>query len=516
MKKAIIIGAGPAGLTAAYELLKTTDIVPVVYEKSEMIGGISQTRDYKGNRIDLGGHRFFTKSPEVMALWTSLMPLQGKPSKDDILLERQRDFPGNGDPETEDDVFLLRNRISRIYYRGKFFDYPVSLSWKTLRNMGFVSSLKAGFGYLKAQIFKRKERSLEDFYVNRFGKPLYQMFFEAYTEKLWGRHPREISPEWGAQRVKGLSLFKVVFQAIMKPFRKKDVQVETSLIESFYYPKKGPGQLYEKMASEIIRLGGLIETETEVTGINIEAGNVKSLTIRNAGGDREVVADHYFSTMPVKDLIMRMNKVAGNIKEIASGLPYRDFITVGMLLKKIELANNTIVKTYGNIIPDCWIYVQEPNVKLGRIQVFNNWSPYMVKDFKDTIWIGLEYFVSEGDELWNASDQDFIRFATDELVRIGIIKKEHVIDGFRIKFPKAYPAYFDTYKDFSLVKEYLLQIENLQCIGRNGQHRYNNMDHSMLTAMKAVEVLKNQDRDKKAVWDVNTEQNYHETNKGDN
>ncbi|MBN2504243.1 MAG: NAD(P)-binding protein, partial [Bacilli bacterium] len=248
MKKAIIIGAGPAGLAAAYELLNKTDYKPIIYEKTANIGGISQTREFKGNRIDLGGHRFFTKSPEIMKLWTNLMPLQGKPSLDDILLRREREFEGNVDPETTEEVFLLRNRLSRIYYRGLFFDYPISLSWQTLKNMGFWRSIKAGFGYIGARIIKRKEKSLEDFYINRFGKPLYQMFFEDYTEKLWGRHPSDISPEWGAQRVKGLSLFKVVFQALAKPFKKDKSKVETSLIESFYYPKHGPGQMYEKLA----------------------------------------------------------------------------------------------------------------------------------------------------------------------------------------------------------------------------------------------------------------------------
>ncbi len=513
MKTAIIIGAGPAGLTAAYKMLKETDISPVIYEKTQVIGGISQTREYKNNRIDLGGHRFFTKNKDVMNLWEELMPLQGKPSKDDLLLNRSREFSGIADPETEEEVFLLRNRVSRIFYLNKFFDYPISLKLNTFVNMGFFRTLKAGFGYLKSTIIKRKEKSLEDFYINRFGKPLYQMFFEDYTEKLWGRHPSEISAEWGAQRVKGLSLFKAIISALKKPFVKKSEKVETSLIESFYYPKKGPGQMYEKMAREIIAMGGKIYLGADIVEITQHNFMIDSVIFEIDKVKTQVSADYYLSSMPIKDLVGRMNDVPKNVVEVAKGLPYRDFITVGLLLKDIKLNNKTKIRTFNNIVPDCWIYVQERNVKLGRIQIFNNWSPYMVDDFEHNVWVGLEYFANENDDLWKMEEKKFIDFAIDELVTIGIIEKEDVIDAFRIKIEKAYPAYFDTYQDFSVVKEYLQKYENLICIGRNGQHRYNNMDHSMLTAMEAVKVIVDPSLDRLAVWEVNTEKEYHESQK---
>ena len=507
-KTAIIIGAGPAGLTAAYELLKETDIKPVILEESEFIGGISRTAEYKGNRMDLGGHRFFSKSREVNDLWNELIPLQGKPSYDDKVLGIEKDLPADGpDPEQVDRVMLLRNRISRIFFLRKFFDYPVSLKFDTFKNMGFARTMKSGFGYLGSCFHKLPEDSLENFYINRFGRPLYEMFFEYYTENLWGRHPSEISADWGAQRVKGLSLSKAVWNVLSKPFRPKD-KVETSLIEQYLYPKKGPGQLWEYLADDIRRLGGEIIMNTSVKDVEVENGRVVSVT--SADG-RRFAGDIFMSTMPVKDLVAGMGEVPpADVRRVAAGLPYRDYITVGVLVDKLKLENKTKIKTLTGNVPDCWIYVQEREVKLGRLQLFNNWSPYMVKDPEHTMWLGLEYFCNEGDEMWNMSDEDFIRFAIDELASIDVIDKDDVKEATRIKVKKAYPAYFDTYKEFDTVKEYLSGIENLWCLGRNGQHRYNNMDHSMLTAMEAVKAIKSGSHDKTAVWNVNTEKEYHE------
>ena len=513
MKTCIIIGAGPAGLTAAYQLLKETNIKPIIYEKSALVGGISQTAEYKGNRIDLGGHRFFTKNREVMALWQELLPLQGKPSKDDLLLNEIRDYPGEADPELDEDVFLVRRRVSRIFYLSKFFDYPITMKFQTFANMGVWRTIKAGFGYLFSAIFKRKEVSLEDFYINRFGKPLYQMFFEDYTEKLWGKHPRYIAADWGAQRVKGLSLSKAIWSALRKPFTKKNKAVETSLIEEFYYPKKGPGQLYEKMAEKIIEKGGEIYLGTEVVGIKQDAGTIVSLSIRKNQTLQDVSADYVLSSMPIKDLLGKMNDVPQPVYDIATTLPYRDFITVGLLVKDIKVKNKTKMKTYRNLLPDCWIYIQERNVRVGRLQVFNNWSPYLLADYENTVWIGLEYFCSEGDPFWTMPDHEFIQYAIDEMVKIGIIDRADVLDAFRLKMEKAYPAYFDSYTRFPEVREYLKGFKNLFCIGRNGQHRYNNMDHSMLTAIEAVEAILDPNRDKDLLWNVNAEKEYHEEKK---
>ena len=510
-RTAIIIGAGPAGLTAAYRFLLDTDIKPVILEESEYIGGISRTAVVGGNRMDIGGHRFFSKNDEVNAMWQELMPLQGKPSIDDLTLGVEKPLSEGGpDPETEDRVMLLRNRISRIFFLRKFFDYPISLKPETFKNMGFANTMRAGFGYLGSCIVKKKEDSLENFYINRFGRPLYEMFFEDYTTKLWGRSPAQISADWGAQRVKGLSLSKAVWNVLSKPFRPKD-KVETSLIEQYYYPKKGPGQLWETLADEIRRRGGEIIMNTRIERIRVENGRVSAVT---AADGREFIGDYFMSTMPVKDLVAGMGEAApADVRRIAAGLPYRDFITVGLLVNKLKLQNKTKVRTLTGDVPDCWIYVQERDVKIGRLQLFNNWSPYMVADPKHTMWIGLEYFCNEGDELWSMSDEAFIDFAIGELVKIDVIDRSDVIDSTRIRVKKAYPAYFDTYSEFDTVMDYLSGIENLWCLGRNGQHRYNNMDHSMLTAMEAVRAIAAGSTDKSAVWGVNTEKEYHETKK---
>jgi protoporphyrinogen oxidase len=392
---------------------------------------------------------------------------------------------------------LLRPRVSRIFYLRRFFDYPISLKFQTFRNMGLARTAKAGFGYLGAMVHKRKENSLEDFYINRFGKPLYEMFFEDYTEKLWGVPVRDIAPDWGAQRVKGLSLTKAVGEVLRKAFRPGYRTNETSLIEQFHYPKRGPGQLWEALAGEVRALGGDIRLGGRVTGVEIEGGRAVGVTVNE---NERIAADYVISTMPVKDLVAAMGDAPPTpVKEIAGALPYRDFITVGLLLEKLKLGD----------IPDTWIYIQERDVRLGRLQVFNNWSPYMAADPSKT-WVGLEYFCGEGDAMWNMPPEEFIKFAIDELARIDIIDPADVLDATHIRVKKAYPAYFGAYQDFGVVREYLDGVANLYCVGRNGQHRYNNMDHSMLTAMAAVEAIRTGSNDKSGIWNVNTEEEYHE------
>lgn len=520
MKNVIIIGAGPAGLTAAYYLLKQEGFHPIIVEASGQIGGISRTDCYKGNRIDIGGHRFFSKDEEITKLWEEILPPQGAPAKDDLVTARECSFDGSpsADPESTDNVFLKRRRVSRIYYRRRFFDYPISLKPATFINMGFVNTMRAGFGYIGSCIHKLPETSLENFYINRFGRPLYEMFFEDYTEKLWGVHPSNISADWGAQRVKGLSIRKVIAQALSKPFRKKDSNVETSLIEEFYYPKHGPGQLWERLAELDCEKGAELFMHREVVKFAENDGRITSVTVRNTddsspdfGKEEEIPCDYVISTMPIKDLAQALPNVPKDIYEAAVALPYRDFITVGLLLDKIELVNKTKLKTVNNIVPDCWIYMQERDVRVGRLQIFNNWSPYMVDDMNKHIWIGMEYFCTEGDEMWNTPTEKFTEFAIEELVKTGIIKKEHVIDSYMTRVKKAYPAYFGSYSDFPKIRSYLDGIENLCCVGRNGQHRYNNMDHSMLTAKLAVQAIVSGSADKSAIWNVNTEKEYHET-----
>ena len=540
MKKIVIIGAGPAGITAAYELLKDQGQYEIIIlEASDKVGGISRTVRHGQNRIDIGGHRFFSKDDRVMEWWRGILEYQGAPSKDDLLLGREsRLVEGGPDPEQTDEVFLIRHRVSRIYYKGKFFDYPISMKPQTFINMGFLTSMKAGFSYLGSCMHKLPETSLENFYINRFGKKLYSMFFEGYTEKLWGRHPRDISADWGAQRVKGLSIWALVKNVFGKLIPKKNREVETSLIEEFYYPKHGPGQLWEKALATAQEKGAKVVFGAKVTRIDLDE-NGRITTVRCEDGS-SYEADEVISSMPIKDLVKALkdgdikakkempvigaddaeteNKKAENGSEkipadmlrIAKGLPYRDFVTVGLLVDRLALKNQTKIKSLGNIVPDCWIYVQDTGVKLGRIQIFNNWSPYMLADPEHSVWIGLEYFCDEGDDFWNMTDEDCIAMATAELHKIGVIDENaKILETCREKVQKAYPAYFDTYGEIDQLIMYLNGIDNLCCVGRNGQHRYNNMDHSMVTAFLAADVIRGTGK-KEDLWAVNTEKSYHE------
>lgn len=502
-KKAIIIGAGPAGLTAAYELLKNTDIVPIILEESGDIGGLSKTVNYKGNRMDIGGHRFFSKNKMIMDFWKDIMPVQDE----------------THNPRNIDAVILRRQRISRIYFLRKFFDYPISLKLQTFTNMGLVRTIKAGFSYVFAQLIKHKSNSLEDFYINRFGKTLYSLFFEGYTEKVWGFHPSVLGADWGGQRVKGLSIMTVLKDSLLKKIGMKNKsKVETSLIEEFIYPKYGPGQLWELVAQKILSHDdGTIDTAKIIKHALVQKVEIKNnqvVSVSYKCGDEliKIPCDYLLSSMPIKDLVSAMYGVTipPDVLRIGKNLIYRDFITVGLLLKKLKIRNKTKLETYKNRIPDTWIYIQERDVKIGRLQIFNNWSPYLVNDNENTMWIGLEYFCNEGDDLWNMTKDKFIKMAIDELVKIDIINAEDVIDATQVKIKKAYPTYYGTYYELDTVKSYFNSIGNLYCIGRNGQHRYNNMDHSMLTAIEAVKNISLSTVSKDNIWNVNTEEDYNE------
>ena len=515
MKKALIIGAGPAGLTAAYELLtKSKDIEVIVFEESDCFGGISKTVNYKGNRMDMGGHRFFSTIPEVKAWWDHMLPMQGYPTYDDIILHRPMPVTKGGpDPEKEDRVMLTRHRVSRILFDTKFYDYPISLKPETFKNFGVLTTLRVGFSYLGSMFHKLPEDNLENFYINCFGRKLYSMFFEYYTENLWGRHPSEIDASWGAQRTKGLSIMGILKDFFGKLFKVKNRKVNTSLIEEFKYPKLGPGQLWDVTAAEVEKLGGTIIKNAKVTKIHKNAENkLTGVTYVKEGKEVQVDGDYVISSMPVKDLVGGMNDVPADAARIAAGLPYRDYMTLGVLVPKINLVNKTHIKTVNNIVPDCWVYVQDRNVKLGRFQIYNNWSPYMIKDLEHTVWIGLEYFVNEGDEYWNMTEEEFAKIGVSEMIKLGLIDSPDVVlDVHMEKVKKAYPAYFDTYDEMDKLVDYLSSIENLYCVGRNGQHRYNNIDHSMVTSFEAVKNILTGSKDKKNIWSVNTEQEYHET-----
>ena len=486
-KKAVIIGGGPAGLTAAYELIEQTDLVPIVFEKGNQLGGISRTIDYKGNRMDIGGHRFFSKSQRVMDWWQKMLPL------------------GNG--EESDEVFLERQRLSRIAFLGRFFDYPVSLSPSTIANLGLWRTFKMGLSYLWTIVTpKRDEKSLEDFFINRFGHELYATFFRDYTEKVWGVPCSEISPDWGAQRIKGLSISRALWHTVKKLFSSTSdlaqQSTETSLIERFLYPKYGPGQLWEKVGRETVSLGGEVHLEHEVVGLKRENNRIVGIQVMDLTKKEKklVECDFVFSSMPIPHLISFLGEhPPSDVREVAAGLQFRDFITVGVLFSKLRK----------EMLPDTWIYVQEPSLKMGRIQVFNNWSPYLVKE-PQNVWLGLEYFASQGDELWSMEDSEIADLAIDELIEMGLVEKSSLLDKVVVRSPKTYPCYFGTYDRFSVIQDYVDSFENLYLVGRNGMHRYNNSDHSMLTAFEAVENIKKGRRDRANIWSVNAEQDYHE------
>ncbi len=560
-KTAVIIGAGPAGLTAALELLRRTDIKPVILEASNEIGGISRTIKYKGNRMDIGGHRFFSKSDRVMQWWMDLMPpetvsggAEARPAEISYrgsrravtipahlpeepplrglgpLQHENETEPGETSdtndvaevvevmpPVDPDLIMLIRPRKSRIYYLRKFFDYPITLTKRTLENLGAARTLRVGASYLRSRVSQiEPEKSLEDFLINRFGRELYLTFFKSYTEKVWGTPCDRISAEWGAQRIKGLSLTTAlkhfVKKAFSRPASSADLAqkgTDTSLIERFMYPKFGPGQLWEHVAEQVTAKGGEIHMGWRVDLISCEGTLVTSLEAINERGERKTFAgDCFFSTMPMRDLVRAIKcggtQVPASVEEVSEGLEYRDFITVGLLADRLKVR-----ETDGSLLKDTWIYVQEPDVLLGRLQIFNNWSPYLVAD-PAKVWIGLEYFCYETDELWKMDDEAIKRFAIAEVAKIGILSADAVSDGHVVRVPKTYPAYFGTYDRFEELRSYTDSFTNLFLVGRNGMHKYNNQDHSMLTAMTVVDGLVAGHVDKPSLWSINTEQEYHE------
>src|SRR3984885_3083883 len=522
-KTAVIAGAGPAGLTAALELLRRSDITPIVLEADSQVGGISKTINYRGNRMDLGGHRFFSKSDWFMRWWQEILPVaegQTQPSHA-LRIHYQggsRDLTPEGlAPASSDAVMLVRQRLSRIFYRRRFFDYPLTLNASTIKNLGLAEALKMGLSYGQAQLKSRSpEITLEDFLINRFGVRLYRTFFKTYTEKVWGVPCVQISAEWGAQRIKGLSVAKALAHALASEFRNSadtsQTQTETSLIERFLYPKFGPGQMWEEVARRVSAGGGRIHLGHRIVGVEHDGIAITAVNVLNEAtrSQQRVSCDFLVSTMPVQDLIALLRPADSQVQRIADNLPYRDFMTAGLLLRQMSPGtDHRDVRGVNGMPPDNWIYIQEPDVKIGRLQVFNNWSPALVAD-PATIWLGLEYFCREGDELWSMDNGRFIDFAATELEKIGLISRRDVIDGTLIRVPKAYPAYFGAYDEFETIRDYLDQISNLYPVGRNGMHRYNNQDHSMLTANIAVNSMINGGSGKSSIWRINADGEYHE------
>ena len=465
----VIIGGGPAGLTAAYELQKRSNAHDVeVFEGSDMVGGISRTESNNGYRFDIGGHRFFTKVKEVEAMWHEVMG----------------------------DDFITVPRLSRIYYREKFFDYPLKF-FNALTSIGPYEAVRIVISYFKWQLRPyRDERSFEEWVINRFGGRLYMHFFRTYTEKVWGISGKEIRADWAAQRIKNMSLFKVVWNAIT------GANDTASLIEEFQYPRLGPGMMWEKVRDEIRGKGGKVEMRHEVVGVNRDGMRVTSIDVREwtedgkVAGTKRVEGDEFINSMALRDLIHSFDPPApAEVLEAADKLAYRDFLIV------------TLVLDHADPFPDNWIYIHSPKVKVGRIQNFRAWSKEMLPD-QNTASIGMEYFCQKGDGLWSMDDGDLRELAAKELGELGLAAPESVIDAAIIRQPKAYPVYDGRYREaLDVIEAWMRKLENFQTVGRNGLHRYNNQDHSMLSAMFAARNILGENND---IWNVNVERSYHE------
>ncbi len=462
----LIIGAGPAGLTAAWELAKL-GVPATVFEADDVVGGIARTGCYKGYRYDIGGHRFFTKVDFVQRIWEEILG----------------------------DDLIQRPRLSRIYYDGKFFDYPLR-PVNALLGLGPVESVRIGLSYIKARLFPtREERNLEQWVSNRFGRRLYEIFFKTYTEKVWGMPCTEIGADWAAQRIKNLDLLKAVRNALLGS-RAKGGEVITTLIDTFLYPRLGPGMMWDRCRELLAERGYETRMSSPCTGIRHEGGRVTGIELRANGEMTFEEGAHVISSMPMRDLVRALDPPAPpEVRAAAERLRYRDFLTVVLIIEQPEL------------FPDNWIYIHSPEVKLGRIQNFKNWSPEMVADPACTA-LGLEYFVQEGDELWTMADADLVELGRQECAKLGLVEATKVVDGCVVRMPKAYPVYDKGYQEaIATVRAWLDTIPNLQLVGRYGQHRYNNQDHSMATAVYAARNVAGADYD---VWGVNVEEEYHE------
>jgi protoporphyrinogen oxidase len=521
-KKAIIIGGGPAGLTAAYELLTRSEIIPIIVEQEDGVGGLSKTVQYHGNRLDIGGHRFFSKSERITEWWFKFLPLDQSAANPHIHLtyqQKEMDLQlKSGQTGRGDQVMLLRPRKSRIFYRDRFFDYPLRLDLSTLRKLGGWTSLQILISYIYSRILPiHPEKNLEDFFCNRFGRKLYETFFRDYTEKVWGLPCSQIPRKWGAQRVKDLSISRLAKHALRSMFQSdrslSQLNTSTSLIEQFLYPKFGPGQIWDAVADEIRLMGGKFLMNSKLKSLSGNGSNriVSAFVVNLKDGTETILeGDYFISSMPVRELVASIDKIEidEKVRQIAGGLQYRDFIIVGLLVKKMSIQP----EKGKDRVEDNWIYLQDNSVRAGRIQLFHNWSHWMVSN-PEYNWLGVEYFVNEEDEFWKLPDERIIRIAVEEMEKIGMINSADLLDSTVVRALKAYPSYTGSYESFGIVQDFLDSVENCFPVGRNGMHRYNNTDHSMLTAMTTVDHIVSGSPDKSEIWKINSEESYHEEKK---
>lgn len=490
-KIAVIIGAGPSGLACAYELInKKSNIIPIIIEKLPCVGGLSRTV-YKNNMgVDIGGHRLYTDDEYVKSIWFKFLTVQNSKAIDDIICSREIDYPIEGkNPNEFDDVMLIRNRFSSIIYNNQFFPYPLKINFQTLKKLGFLKSLKAGVSYFKSVFIKRDEKNLEDFMINRFGRVLYETFFKDYTKKVWGVDAKLLSCEWGNERIRKLSLFKTVLNSILSNIKFLKFKKETSLIDKFYYPKFGCSQLWNLMAEYINNNGGKILLNCEFLDFEVEDEKIKAIKYKDEKGNiNNISGDFYISSAPIKEIVSGL-RIPVEIKNSAKNLPYRDYILVSFYSDKLNLKNYTDYKTINNATPDNWLYLQENGAIAARIQIMNNWSPYLVEDFKNKYLVSLEYFVNENDDFWKKTDDEIIKLATFECEKYNLFSLKNIIKSFVIKEKKAYPAYFGEYKRINEIKNALKKYNNLYLIGRNGQHKYNNMDEAMVCGINMAREL---------------------------
>ena len=506
-KKIVIIGAGPAGLTAAYELAKTQKYSICILEAEDSVGGISKTVKHQENLIDIGGHRFFSHSKIVLDWWLQFLPVVDTTGHLEINYHQQSQSLDEIILKKSEEAMLIRSRKSRIYFKKNLIDYPLKLNLSLLKSLGLGPSFRIMTGILQSRLFpKREVKNLEEFFINNFGKELYEVFFKEYTEKVWGKPCTELSADWGKQRIKSLKIREIIFHSILKLVKPQGMFKTQSrtLVEKFLYPSKGPGMLWEKVTEECQKMGVTLIKNAKVNSIQFQGNLVKSVSYNDKGIQaKNLQCDAVFSTMPVKELIKSLHtEIPSTVVSIAESLEYRDFIIVGLQLQKLSLVPEKGKK----MVEDNWLYIQDQGVKVGRLQLFNNWSPFMATS--DLAWIGAEYFCKRGDDVWSLTDDALIDFALVELESIGILDKNDFVSGKVVRCPKAYPSYTGSYSKINLIQEFLEEKTNLFLMGRNGLHKYNNQDHSMLTAFKAVELFEKNHPSKKEIWAIHADDEY--------